>query len=383
MPGSGPSARSGARPGESGKLGESGRTGKSSGRPGQSGESGQSGKSAGKSDNDAVGGLFKRGLWQSDNLDENDGFILPAIDSTALFREIKARGKTRVSSGARSRRRDACREQLARGGRGRFVRAVAANGIYCDIAWDATLRGVAPRQKERRASRDAALSDGALFFEILPEEILRKRRLLHRGRLLLLAADISGSMGGQTLALAKKLAFAILNNAYLKRDKMAMIAFRERSAERLFEPSCHPAKIKKALETLPCGGTTPLAAALRLSGVTARNALRKGSVREAVLVLISDGRANVGSRPGYEALLQEVEAEAAILARIDSLSIVFLDATPAGKTDFAARDLERLLGARRLPLNRILDSGADPVDAVLQLLGKSAAPVLKARAALL
>jgi magnesium chelatase subunit D len=245
--------------------------------------------------------------------------------------------------------------------RGRYTRAVPAAGDLRDLAWVPTLRRASARHRHARA--DMVISPRI-------EDLLRKQRVCRPGRLLLFVVDVSGSMGVTLTALAKRIALAVLQDAYVRRDRVAMIAFREKSAELLFGPTNQVSLVRRAFGTLPCGGTTPLARGLQVAHETLRRCSRLDAGWRPTLILVSDGRANVGTRPGYMAMLGEVEAATRALARMPSLSIVFLDTTEDGKNDAPAQHLAEQLHARRVVLSQVTASGADPAAVLRQLLDR-------------
>ena len=87
-----------------------------------------------------------------------------------------------------------------------------------------------------------------------------------------------------------------------------------------------------------------------------------------IMVLLSDGRANVGSRPGFSTMLAEVETGARVLGCRPRTRVLFLDTTEQGKEDFPARWLAGLLKAERFLLWRMVRSGSDPAAEITRLL---------------
>ncbi|HEX3019438.1 MAG TPA: VWA domain-containing protein [Chitinispirillaceae bacterium] len=119
------------------------------------------------------------------------------------------------------------------------------------------------------------------------------------GTTIVFVVDSSGSMGAQRRMSATKGAImSLLLDAYQKRDRIAMVAFKGNDACVVLPPTDSIDLGKKSLETLPTGGKTPLSAglltALRLFGQEDR----KGNRNNSLMIFISDGRANVSSSGG-------------------------------------------------------------------------------------
>ena len=102
------------------------------------------------------------------------------------------------------------------------------------------------------------------------------------------------------MAAAKGAVVALLKQAYQQRNEVGLIAFRGSSAELVLPPTNRLDLASLRLRELPTGGLTPLAAALRLALATlGRWSKARGAATSKLLVLVSDGRANVTARgPG-------------------------------------------------------------------------------------
>ena len=81
------------------------------------------------------------------------------------------------------------------------------------------------------------------------------------GNLVILAVDTSGSMGAdRRIAAAKGAVLGLLTDAYQRRDRVALVAFRGDAAEVVLRPTGSVEIARARLAELPAGGTTPLAA---------------------------------------------------------------------------------------------------------------------------
>jgi magnesium chelatase subunit D len=178
----------------------------------------------------------------------------------------------------------------------------------------------------------------------------------------LFLVDISGSMGDGHLGLARKAAVLLLKRAYVHRDRVAVVAFRNRKAELLVPPTLRAETVSRTLTALTCGGLTPLGPGLAQAIKTLHTARSRDAELETFLILLSDGRANVGSRPGYERMMLEIETLAAALAGLPRQTTLFFDTTEQGKEDVSARRLSELLKARRFLLWKMVRHGRDPAE---------------------
>lgn len=175
---------------------------------------------------------------------------------------------------------------------------------------------------------------------------LRHRRLLGRaGSLFLIAVDGSGSMARDRIARAKALALDLLSDAYVKRDRIAVIVFARGQSRLLVPPTSASERARNLLRNLPSGGDTPLSAAVRqVLRMTGR--LGGPGRRPVQAIFLSDGRANAGSCGSRdpERVAAELEAVGARY-RERGIPTVWVDTTPAHLPSARARKAARLLGA--------------------------------------
>ena len=181
----------------------------------------------------------------------------------------------------------------------------------------ATLRAAAPWQPLRR--REQAERNGnplARHLQIRRDDIHLTRFQQRRDTLTLFVVDASGSAALQRLAEAKGAVELLLADCYVRRDQVALIAFRDEQAELLLPPTRSLVRAKKALAALPGGGATPMAAALDLTRDMAERAAKVGTTMQ--YVLLTDGAANV-ARDGTRSR-EAGTADALVAARALALS---------------------------------------------------------------
>jgi magnesium chelatase subunit D len=141
---------------------------------------------------------------------------------------------------------------------------------------------------------------------------------------------------------------ALLERAYVNRDRVALLSFRGQGAELLLPPTGSVELLRRAVDQIPTGGGTPLAAAMVAALDLAQQARRRG-LQNVVLVLLTDARANVGlkaDRAGVEDELRQV-AMAASAAGLKSLVI---DTQRSYLSQGSAQRLASWLGGQHLYL---------------------------------
>jgi magnesium chelatase subunit D len=237
---------------------------------------------------------------------------------------------------------------------GAYVRAVPAGERRCgSLALDATLRAAAPHQVVRRA-----------FQPLRPARLLLDRADLHLkvrqvplSNLILFVVDASGSMAARDrMAAAKGAALGLLLDAYRRRDEVGLVAFRGAGAELLLPPTRSVELAAARLARLPTGGRTPLAAGLALACRTLERhrATRPGALP--LVVLISDGRANVGLHEPSGGDAAGWLAELAVLGqrlRQQEAATVVIDSETGPWRLGLARRIATVLDARYLALGEL------------------------------
>lgn len=182
---------------------------------------------------------------------------------------------------------------------GQYVRAEIPKAKTSDIAFDATLRAAAPYQKARPSNGCAVV--------IRKDDLRSKVREKRTGNIFLFVVDASGSMGArERMKTVKGVIFKILLDAYQKRDRVGMVAFRKNQAEVLLPVTRSVDFAQKKLATMPTGGKTPLAKGLLKAEDVLDMLYRQDANQDPVMILITDGRAtsslNKGTNPVTDAL---------------------------------------------------------------------------------
>jgi magnesium chelatase subunit D len=219
------------------------------------------------------------------------------------------------------------------------VRPTLVRPAIPDLAIDATIRAAAPYQGLReRGNLALAIREPDLRYKV------REKRI---GRNILFVVDASGSMGAdERMAETKAAILSLLIDAYQKRERVGLIVFRGREAK-VALPFTHSVEMaQRYLMHLPTGGKTPLPHALFL----AREVLRQEKARHPrdafLLVLITDGRANISLGKGRQPMV-EVKELAGQLGTLGINALVLDTERFAPCLDLGCLpELSRILGGR-------------------------------------
>lgn len=161
--------------------------------------------------------------------------------------------------------------------------------------------------------------------------------------------DASGSSAFHRLAEAKGAVELLLADCYVRRDQVALLAFRGQGAELLLPPTRSLTRAKRSLAELPAGGATPLAIGLDQACLTGQLAMRRGQTP--LLVILTDGRANIARDGGSGRERAEADALAAARnLRSTGISALLIDSSQQPHP--ASRRLAEEMQARYLPLPR-------------------------------
>ncbi|MCO4053651.1 MAG: magnesium chelatase subunit D [Bosea sp.] len=210
-----------------------------------------------------------------------------------------------------------------------------------------TLRAAAPWQRLRKRGLDPKLQRPPV--EIRREDFRIRRFRDRKQTTTIFVVDASGSTALERLGEAKGAVELLLADCYVRRDEVALIAFRGTGADILLPPTRSLHRAKKELAAMPGGGGTPLAAGLMAAGLMADEVRRKG--RTPTLVLITDGRANVTREGvGGRAKAQDEAASAAKAIRAQGHRSLLVDNSP--RPEPRAGKLADEMGALYLPLPR-------------------------------
>jgi magnesium chelatase subunit D len=238
---------------------------------------------------------------------------------------------------------------------GRYVRAEPLRpGVEPDVALDATIRAAAPHQATR---------EGGLAINVATQDLRTKVRKRRVGASIVFCVDASGSMGAANrMDAAKAAVFELLVDAYQRRDRVGLVAFRGESAEIVLQPTASVELAQLKLRALPTGGATPIAHGIMKSLDVLTGETRRDQDIVPWLVLLTDGKANVGIGGGLGSEDARVAA-----ARLKDAGIHTLVIDTAGVGSGAnARELARAAGGEYVKLGTA--SGSSVAGAVRERL---------------
>jgi magnesium chelatase subunit D len=213
-------------------------------------------------------------------------------------------------------------------------------GLRLDVV--ETLRAAAPWQRLRRHATGGRVAFRAGDLHV-------KRTKSQPRATTVFVVDASGSAALNRLAEAKGAVELMLGECYIRRDQVALFAFRGTGAELLLPPTGALARARRCLGSLPGGGGTPLAAGMQAAAALAETLRRHGETPK--LVLLTDGRANVAldgvmDRPRAMADAERIARH----LRATGVPALVIDISPRAQPE--AGRIAAAMGARLLALPR-------------------------------
>ncbi|MGQ0455682.1 MAG: magnesium chelatase subunit D [Hyphomicrobium sp.] len=253
----------------------------------------------------------------------------------------RARGKTAGRAGAKQasvrhgRPVGVRRGELKSGARLNLVETLRAAAVWQPLRRrEAALKMVASEDRKRRV-------------EVRKDDFRITRFNNPAETTTIFLVDASGSSALNRLAEAKGAVELLLADCYVRRDQVALIAFRGKSAELLLPPTRSLARAKRSLAGLPGGGGTPLAHGLAAASELADMVRRKGQTPN--VIVLTDGRANIArdGAPGRPKAEADALASARVLA-LAGVSSLVIDTSPHPADQ--SEKLAKAMAAIYLPL---------------------------------
>jgi magnesium chelatase subunit D len=184
-----------------------------------------------------------------------------------------------------------------------------------------------------------------------PGDVRRAIREGREGNLVIFVVDASGSMAARDrMAAVSGATLSLLRDAYQRRDKVAVITFREQGARLLLPPTSSAHIAGRRLARFDTGGKTPLAEGLLAARELVLREKARDRARRPLVVVLTDGRATAGPDPLGRSRL----AAACLVA--EGASAVVVDC----ETSYVRLGLaEQLAGQLRAPAIRLEQLRAD------------------------
>jgi len=181
-----------------------------------------------------------------------------------------------------------------------------------------------------------------------PDDIRRAIREGREGNLVIFVVDASGSMAARDrMAAVGGATLSLLRDAYQRRDKVAVITFRQRDARLLLPPTSSAHIAGRRLARFDTGGKTPLAEGLLAARELIVRERARDRARRPLVVVLTDGRATVGPDP----LGRSRIAAARLLA--EGAAAVVVDCETSHVRLGLARQLASQLGAPTVRLEQL------------------------------
>ncbi|MBN2624066.1 MAG: ATP-binding protein [Acidimicrobiales bacterium] len=211
----------------------------------------------------------------------------------------------------------------------------APGGGTGDVALAAPARPASERDRPAATAPGVGLDD--------TREAPRSRTV---GRTVVVAVDASGSTGAhRRVEAATGTVLGLLSDAYLRRDRVAMVTFRGDAAEVVLPPTASVEMARARLAELATGGVTPLADGLSAGLALARRAASDGW--RPLFVVVTDGRAT-----GNQNALDRARSVAGEIAGA-GIDAMVVDAEEGAGRQGLASQLAATMGAEYVRLDEL------------------------------
>jgi magnesium chelatase subunit D len=200
-----------------------------------------------------------------------------APSATFRTRALRVPGVGAGTPGRRSRARNAS---------GSAVAATDAHAAGHGLHLFATVLAAAER------------AEAAGRLRLQPGDMRRAVREGREGNLVVFVVDASGSMAARDrMAAVSGATLSLLRDAYQRRDKVAVITFRQQEAQLLLPPTTSAHIAGRRLSRFDTGGKTPLAEGLLAARELVLREKVRDRARRPLVVMLTDGRATGGPDP--------------------------------------------------------------------------------------
>jgi magnesium chelatase subunit D len=239
--------------------------------------------------------------------------------------------------------------------RGRTVASAIPDAPTSDVAIAPTLRAAAMRTAAERTATEATAAvavevKAGPMLRVQPEDVRAKVRKTKCGASILFCLDASGSMqADERMAAAKGAVLALLVDAYQRRDRVGLVAFKGERAELVLPLTRSVELAQQRLKDIPTGGATPLPEGLALAYEVLTREIRRDPEVLPWVVLLSDGHANVSVGAG---LAIEESKRAAAMLRDAGVNVLIVDTSGANGHGYA-RQLARASSGHYVRLDQM------------------------------
>lgn len=185
-------------------------------------------------------------------------------------------------------------------------------------------------------------------------------------RLIVFVIDTSDSMAdspNNRMSAALGAITSLASTAYMNRDQVSLVTFRDHDASVVVPPTTSVTLIKQRANHLPVGGATPLAQGLQTAHSLLEQQKRKDSSLIPLMVLISDGDATMPMKSGSDPRKEALESAYRIAQK--GISALIIDTSIGQNRRSCMRQLAKIL---RSPYHNIHNLNANQV---LNLIEKS------------